>query len=133
TEMPFESLFGGGAMLMQIFYILAGLSITLGVFTRPFAVLLALLYAYAGYVYGWYILTYTDHIGLYALLILLGGGGFSLSRRLHINEVNAPRFIEHLRPYAFPFMRMCLGFGVLFASVYAKYLYSSLALNVVVM
>lgn len=133
TEMPFVSLFGGTTMLMQIFFILAGLSITLGVFTRPLALLLALVYAYAGYVYGWYVLTYTDHIGLYILLILLGSGDFSLSRQLRINEVDAPRFVEHLRPFAFPIMRMCLGFGVLFASVYAKYLYSSLALNVVVM
>ncbi len=133
TELPFESLFGGAALLMQIFFLLAGLSITLGIFTRPFALLLALVYLYAATTYGWYVLTYTDHIGLYILLILLGGGGFSLSRRFHINEVNTPRFIERLRPLAFPIMRGALGFGVLFASVYAKYLHSSLALNVVVM
>jgi uncharacterized membrane protein YphA (DoxX/SURF4 family) len=133
TEIPFETLFGSAAVLMQVFFLLAGLSITLGIFTRPFALLLALLYAYATLDYGWYMLTYTDHIGLYVLLILLGGGGFSLSRRLHINEVNPPRFIERMRPLAFPIMRAALGFGVLFASVYAKYLHSSLALNVVVM
>ncbi len=133
TEMPFDTLFGGAAPLMQIFFLLAGLSITLGIFTRPFALLLALIYLYSAWIYGWYVLTYTDHIGLYILLILLGGGGLSLSRRLHINEVNAPAFIERLRPLAFPIMRACLGFGVLFASVYAKYLYSSLALNVVVL
>ncbi len=133
TEIPFTSLFGSGTMLMQIFFAVAGIAIMLGVFTRPFALLLGLIYAYAGYVYGWYIFTYTDHIGVYLFLILLGGGGFSLSRRLHINEMNAPRFIERLRPLAYPILRVSLGFGVIFASIYAKYLYSSLALQVVIM
>lgn len=133
TEMPFSSLFGSASTFMQGFFILAGAAITLGVFTRPFAILLSLVYVYAGYIYGWYVLTYTDHIGLYILLILLGGGGFSVSRRFRINEMQMPNFVERLRPIAFPVMRACLGFGVLFASVYAKYLYSSLALNVVTM
>lgn len=133
TEMPFVSLFGNASMMMQIFFVAAGIAIMLGIFTRPFALLLALVYAYAGYVYGWYIFTYTDHIGVYLFLILLGGGGYSLSRRLHINEMNMPRFIERLRPLAFPILRVFLGFGVIFASIYAKYLYSSLALQVVIM
>lgn len=133
TEIPFETLFGAVSGLMQIFFVAAGIALILGVFTRPFAVLLALIYGYAGYVYGWYIFTYTDHIGLYILLILLGSGGYSLSRRLHINEVNAPRIVEHLRPLAFPILRILFGFGIMFASIYAKYMYSALALNVVTM
>lgn len=133
TEIPFVSLFGVGTALMQIFFLVAGACIAVGIFTRPFAIALAFVYVYAGYVYGWYVLTYTDHIGLYILLILLGGGAFSLSRALRINEMNMPSYIERARPLAFPILRMCLGFGVLFASVYAKYIYSSLALNVVTM
>ncbi|TSC63079.1 MAG: hypothetical protein Athens041674_327 [Parcubacteria group bacterium Athens0416_74] len=133
TEIPFDSLFGGVTMLMQIFFVIAGAALTLGIFTRPFALLLALVYAWAGYIYGWYIFTYTDHIGLYILLLLLGSGGYSLSRALHINEMNAPRIIEHLRPLAFPILRILFGFGIMFASIYAKYMYSALALNVVTM
>ena len=133
TEIPFDSLFGAASGLMQICFVAAGIALILGVFTRPFAVLLATVYAYAGYIYGWYIFTYTDHIGLYILLILLGSGGFTLSRRLHLNELNPPRIVEHLRPLAFPILRILFGFGIMFASVYAKYMYSALALNVVVM
>lgn len=133
TEMPFYTLFGNASILMQIFYVAAGISITLGIYTRPLAALLALVYIYAGYVYGWYVFTYTDHIGLYLLLILLGSGGWSLSRRLRINEMNAPSLLEHLRPLAFPILRILFGFGIMFASVYAKYIHSQLALDVVVM
>ncbi len=132
TEIPFDSLFGGATTFMQAFFVVAGISLTLGTFTRPFALALLLVYAYAGTVNGWYIFTYTDHLGLYILLILLGSGGFSFSRALHLNEVNAPRFIEQLRPFAFPILRMLFGFGVMFASIYAKYIYSALALQVVI-
>lgn len=133
TEIPFETLFSSASGIMQIFFGTAGVALMLGIFTRPTAILLALIYGYAGYVYGWYIFTYTDHIGLYILLILLGSGGYSMSRLLHINEVNAPRFIERLRPMAFPILRILFGFGIMFASIYAKYMYSALALNVVTM
>lgn len=131
TEIPFESVFASATVPMQVFFVLAGAAITLGVWTRPFALLLALVYVYAGSVYGWYIFTYTDHIGLYLLLVVLGSGGFALSRTARINEPNAPSYIEHLRPLAFPMFRMLFGFGIMFASIYAKLIYSQLALEVV--
>lgn len=132
TEIPFDSVFGTATFAMQIFFVLAGAAITLGVWTRVFALLLAAVYGYAGSVYGWYIFTYTDQIGLYLLLILLGSGGFALSRTIRLNEPDMPSLLEHIRPLAFPIFRMLFGFGIMFASIYAKFIYSQLALEVVV-
>src|SRR3989338_4772255 len=78
TEIPFERLFGGLSSGMQILFVVSGLAVILGIFSRWIAVLMIALYAYTGYVYGLYVLTYTDHIGAYLTLAILGSGQWSL-------------------------------------------------------
>ena len=132
TEIPFSSLFGPLSDIFQLILVAVGAAITLGLCTRPLSLLLTCIYAYAGLVYGWYIFTYTDHLGVYLLLLIVGGGTLSLDRTLPTLGSIGEALLEKYRPYAFPILRTLFGFGIMFASVYAKYLHSELALQVVV-
>lgn len=133
-ELPLQRLFGGASELAQAALIALAAFILLGVFVRTAALLLLGLYAYAYIVFGWYVFTYTDHLGAYLLLLIFGSGRFALGRRF--NMARAPQRIHslfhRLSPYAFPLMRMLFGFGIMFASVYAKFFHSALAYQVVV-
>ena len=132
TEIPFERLFGGLSSGMQILFVVSGLAMILGIFSRWIAVLMIALYAYTGYVYGLYVLTYTDHIGAYLALAILGSGEWSLDHYFRTARFsNALSFLRSFTPLALPGLRILFGFGIMFAAVYAKYLHSELALQVV--
>lgn len=132
-ELPFAQLFGAYAGAMQIAFVVFGLLIALGVYTRTISALLLGLYAYACCIFGTYLLTYTDHLGAFTLLLILGSGHWSLGQRF--NMARMPNgmhfFLRQFAPYAFPLMRMLFGFGIMFAAIYAKFIHSELALQVV--
>ncbi len=133
TEIPFHLLFGGGSAVAEIVLLLLGVAVLVGFWTRVAALVSLALFAYAGSVLGWYMLTYADHAGAYIALILLGSGILSLDKvagrggKLPFFELT--RF-SHL---AFPLLRIFFGIGIMFASIYAKYVHSQLALDVVVL
>ncbi len=132
-EYGFGQLFGHGLFneLMGIAMFVSGIAILAGLFTRHVALALIALWLYAASVVGITILNYTDFLGAFVLLYILGGGMWSLD---HALGLRAPRHALHsrLHHYAFPIMRMSLGFGAMFAALYAKYFYAQLALEVVV-
>lgn len=132
-ELPFEQLFGDASGLAQVGLMALGVFILLGLYVRTTAAILLALYVYAYTVFGWYIFTYTDHLGAFLLLLLLGSGPWSLDRRVNGGRMPATlrMFFHHLSPYAFPIMRILFGFGIMFASIYAKFIHSQLALDVV--
>lgn len=135
TELWLSTMFGSATQLAQMVLITCGLMLVLGVYTRYAAYVLLGLYVWAGYTFGVYVLTYTDFLGAFALLAMLGAGIWSIDSvyNLHGHEPKAlSRLHARLSPYAFPFLRICFGWGVLFASVYAKFMYSELAYQVVV-
>lgn len=133
-ELSFERLFGDFASTAQGVLIAFGILILLGIYTRTVAFLLLALYAYAYTVFGFYMLTYTDHLGAFLLLFILGSGHWSIGQRF--NLVRMPNglhfFLRQFAPYAFPLLRILFGFGIMFAAVYAKFIHSELALQVVV-
>ncbi len=129
SELYLSALFGSATMTIQYGLALLGISLALGLFTRPVSYTLLALYAYTLVVFGSYALTYTDFLGAFTLTAILGGGMWSLDS---LRRVHTPHFIHTLQPFAFPFLRICFGWGVLWASVYAKYIHSNLALEVVV-
>lgn len=131
-EYPFHMIFGYGygSTFAVIATFVLGVMILAGFFTRYAALMLMALWAYAGVVVGITILDYSDFLGAFVLLYALGGGMWSLD---HLFGIRGPKHksVARLQPYAFPIMRAALGFGAMFAAVYAKYIHSQLALEVV--
>jgi len=133
-ELPFTQTFGEYAPLVTIVVAVIGLLITIGFWTQ-FAALVALgLYAFAVVKYGSYMLTYANYLGEIVMLLLLGTHRLGVERFRSIAE--APRHIldvlaRKFAPYGFLFLRVCFGISLVFASVYAKFIYSNLAFQVV--
>lgn len=132
TEIPFDRVFGGLSTFMQVFFVLCGVSVVLGAYTRYIAVIMAAIYVYAGVLYGTYIFTYTDHIGGFIFLAILGSGEWSINHRFKIGQGHRIEALRKWTPLAFPALRIFFGFGIMFASIYAKFLHSQLALEVVI-
>ena len=133
SELTLSHVFGSGAMLMQIVLLLLGVGATLGYRTRLVGLGMLIVYGLAFWSVGSYILTYTDFLGAALLITILGGGLYSLDGMLGIHAPRAlTSFTNSLEPYAFALLRMCFGWGVLYASVYAKFIHSQLALEVVI-
>ncbi|OGG68939.1 hypothetical protein A3C20_01735 [Candidatus Kaiserbacteria bacterium RIFCSPHIGHO2_02_FULL_55_25] len=132
-ELPFEPLFGSLSFFLQLAFVAGGAMVLVGLFTRYIAALLLALYLFAAIEDGLYLLTYANYIGMFLLLLILGSGIWSLDWRYrfarlpHALSQLARRF-DHI---AFPVMRVFFGFGLIYASVYAKFLHSQLALDVV--
>ncbi|MSU73595.1 hypothetical protein EXS56_00445 [Candidatus Kaiserbacteria bacterium] len=133
TEISFESLFGSLSLVMQGLFVLGGAAIIAGMYVRTVALFSIAVYAYAASVLGWYVLTYTDHLGGYLLLLILGAGSWSLENLLQRGHTphSLRRYLQPYVPLAFPAMRMLFGFGIMFAAIYAKFIHSQLALEVV--
>lgn len=133
SELFLSQGFGSFAPALQCILAILGITATLGVATRLTGAGMLTIYAAAYWVFGSYILTYTDFLGAALLITILGGGLYSIDSRLGKEPLHIiARLTSSLRPYAFPLARICFGWGVLFASVYAKYLHSELAYQVVV-
>lgn len=132
SELWMSRIFGESVLLIQIFAGLLGLGAVLGYRTRLVGLGMLALYGLAFWLFGPYLLTYTDFLGAALLLTILGGGRFSLDGPL---GTHTPRFLatitQRLEPYAFALLRVCFGWGVLYASVYAKFIHSQLALEVI--
>lgn len=134
TEILFGELFGAASGVMQLIFLAAGVAVFVGLFTRYIALALICVYVYAALTFGSYILTYTDHIGAYIVLFALGGGTWSIDHSFGVGKL--PSFAHAISntivPYAFPILRMCFGFGIMFAAVYAKFIHSELAVQTVI-
>ncbi|MBI5645116.1 hypothetical protein HY970_03390 [Candidatus Kaiserbacteria bacterium] len=132
-ELSFSQLFAGGAELMGNALIVFGAAIVLGLYTRVIALMGIALYSIVAITHGTYLLTYADHLGAYLLLFLLGSGRFSLDEQFGLGRLAGPmqRVAKRYAYLAFPIMRVLFGFGIMYASIYAKYIHSQLALDVV--
>ncbi|HVU75578.1 MAG TPA: hypothetical protein VHD38_01935, partial [Candidatus Paceibacterota bacterium] len=125
--------FGAAAPYIQLLLGVLGVAATIGFATRAAGAGMLLIYAAAWGAYGSYMLTYTDFLGAAALITILGGGLYSIDAHIGWEPFKVlARVTTALRPFAFPVARICFGWGVLFASIYAKYLHSELAYQVVV-
>jgi len=133
-ELALTELFGDGAFVARAALVLLGVGVLLGIAVRIIALILIGLFAYAYIVFDWYAFTYADHLGSFLALLILGGGPWSLSERLDLPHL-LPGVRTALHRYAhlaFPLLRVLFGFGIMFAAVYAKFLHSELAYQVVV-
>lgn len=132
-ELPFTQLFGTAGSAVGIVCVAAGTLIVAGIGTRLIALCMLGVYAFAVYTFGWYAFTYSDHLGSFLVLLILGSGPWSLGVTYNIARMpfRLRLLLHRLSPYAFPLMRMLFGFGIMFAALYAKFIHSELALQVV--
>src|SRR5207244_2508272 len=65
------------------------------------------------------------------LALILGSGQFSIDHTLHWHSRFFGVLGRRLEPYAFPALRILFGLSIAFASYFAKFLHSQLALDVV--
>lgn len=131
SELFLSDAFGPYAGGLAITLALLGVMATFGIATRLTGLLMTILYVVALSAFGPYLLTYTDFLGVAVLLMVLGGGLFSFDSIRGEPFVGISRVTRRLRPYAFAVLRVCFGWGVMYASVYAKFIHSPLALAVV--
>jgi uncharacterized membrane protein YphA (DoxX/SURF4 family) len=132
-ELPFSDIFGSGAMLMQTIFVGLGILVLLGLYTRYVAMVMLGFFAYAVSVDGSYLLTYANYFGEFLLLLILGSGRWSLDRSFALGHLpDGLRYAAHqMEHLAFPLMRVFFGFSVMYAAIFAKFIHSQLALDVV--
>ncbi|MDB5238876.1 MAG: DoxX domain protein [Candidatus Parcubacteria bacterium] len=134
-ELQIHSLFAEGfASAVSISLMIAGALIVLGFLTRFMALYMLAVFTFAASTYGTYMLTYANYLGEAVLFLILGGGRWSLDGA--VPELRAldrafGRLARSAERYSFLILRVLFGTALFFASFYAKFLHSNLALQTV--
>lgn len=118
-ELPLHD-FGQYAVYLEYILYLAGVLVLVGVGARIGAALAMLVFLCGAVLYGSYMLNYANYLGEMLAIFLLSGW-VGLPKRVHPN-------VEAL---AFLLLRIPFGISVAFASFYAKFLHSNLALSTI--
>lgn len=132
-ELPLGSVVRNVSAL-SAFLMLGGFLILIGCLTRYVAMFGVIFFAVLVFHYHAYMLNYVNYLGEMLLASILGGGKWSLDRSL-IPLVRLERMwqssVDKFEKYAFLILRILFGTAVVFASFYAKFLHSNLALDTV--
>ena len=133
-ELPLAELFGGAAGILQALLIILGVAVFAGIYARAAAFIAILVYFSAVAAGDWDVFSYVNHLGAYLFLGLMGSGEWALDSRWHAGRLLSAlhSFLEKLRPLAFPLLRMSFGLAIMLAAIYAKYVHSELAEQVVI-
>ncbi len=133
-ELPFSVFLSPQAEhVFALVVMIAAVFISFGLLTRLMALFGLILYIFLCAHYGIYMVTYANYLGEMILFLILGGGPLSLDRVMSPFKIEKMFFgiARILEPYAFFIMRMFFGSALIFASFYAKFLHSNLALDTV--
>lgn len=106
-ELPLSD-FGGWGVLLQLALFVSGALILFNVYVREGALLALGVFAAGAFMYGWYALTYLNYLGEILLALFL--------------------LRPQLERYGFLLVRVTFGASVIVAALYAKLMYSNLAL-----
>lgn len=122
------------AHVLSLVLMAAGVLIIVGFLTRLCSFLVLAVFIFTISQYHGYMLTYINYLGEAILVLILGGGRWSVDNRFDILgglEHGMHRITEFLEPYSFLLLRILFGSAVFFASFYAKFFHSNLALQTV--
>jgi len=131
-ELPLSSIFGQYADFVGVTLMIVGLLILIGFLTRTMGIIALSVALFAVYQKGFYILTYANYIGDILFVSFLGAHVWSLDKHLlewHGFMGVIERFVEK---YSFLMLRITFGISLIYASVYAKFIHSELALRTVI-
>ena len=134
-ELPLAALYGSAAGFMQALLNVLGIAILICAYPRAAALIAILVYFSAVAAGGWYVLSYINHFAAYFFLFVMGSGMWSLDLGWGFRKrvpLAVETFIEHLRPLAFPLLRIGFGAAIMIAAVYAKYVHSELTYQVAI-
>lgn len=131
-ELPLSSIMPNQEFFLRLLLLFLGILITLGLWTRSASLTVLATFIFAIFRLHAYMLTYLNYLGEIMLALILGGGLFSTDHLLGKKPKSMIRLLgHHIERYAFLILRVCFGFSIFFASFYAKYLHSNLALQTV--
>ncbi len=115
------------ASVLTVLLFIAGVFITVGLFTEYVALLGVLMYLFSFWKFGSYMFSYVNYAGELLLLLLLGSRQYSLDS-LFFNK--RERFIS-LKRFEPTVLRVAYGLALAYAAVYIKFLHPALTLEVV--
>jgi uncharacterized membrane protein YphA (DoxX/SURF4 family) len=131
-ELPFLNFAGSYVWAIQAIFYVCGSLIAIGLFTRYAAVPVLFVYLLGVAHWGVYMLNYANYLGEIFFALILGGGYLSID---HGKPMGLPKWwkkwARKLEPYAFPILRVLFGVSIAFASLYAKFIHSDLALDTI--
>jgi uncharacterized membrane protein YphA (DoxX/SURF4 family) len=139
-ELSLAATFGAAAEAVKILLVIMGILLIIGFYTRIVAFASLVLFGYAVYAHGAYMLTYANYLGGIIVLLILGShhgvhprtvAALARARRHLLGLANwVEPLAKKLAPYSFALLRICFGISLLYASFYAKILHNNLALQV---
>ncbi len=106
---------------------LIGILLVCGLFTEIAATLAFILYFFAVFAYGTYLLTYINYLGEIATLILFGSRFLSFDTLIFGKLKRFPK----LRAYENTIIRVCYGGALLYAAIYIKVIHAQIPLDVI--
>lgn len=131
-ELPLREIYGVAAPFLAWLFVILGLSITVGFLTRPLGLLALLIVFLTVFTNGSYMLTYSNYFGDIIFVGFIGAHIWSVDKHLlqwHGVMGRLERLVER---YAFLILRVTFGFSLIYASLYAKFIHSELALRTVI-
>ncbi len=132
-ELPLSRTFPSGANLAGDLMMLIGVLLIVGFLTRLASLIGICFFAAAVYSHGLYMLNYLNYFGEMFLVFALGGALWSVDATWRRDATSRfwKRIERSLERYSFLVVRICFGLAIFFASFYAKFLHSNLALATV--
>jgi uncharacterized membrane protein YphA (DoxX/SURF4 family) len=134
-ELPLLPAYGAYTPVVTAVLVAIGILIIFGIYARAAAFVALLLFSYAVYRNGIYMLTYTNYLGEILVLLILGnhhGASPTVSLKGEMGKLARwyQGLAKKLAPYSFALLRLCFGISLFYASIYAKILHNNLALDV---
>ena len=127
-ELPLKELFGEASTGVRALLLLSGLSLILGIYPRVAGFLGVAVFFFPLLSRGFYMLNYGTYFGE-ALVVLALGSSYAL---YEFHQTQRWKIIDAaFAKYKFLVLRIFFGSSLIYASLYAKYIYGSLALETV--
>ena len=135
-ELPLAAVAGPHALLLRIALFACGGLILLGLLTRVAACAALAIFLLGVARFHWYLLTYSNYLGEMIITLIAGGNLLAADRLLSTRFKAFSRILSsaaspRLEEIGFLALRVSSGAAIFFASFYAKFLHSSLALDTV--
>lgn len=119
---------------VSIIFMVLGVCIALGFLTRIATIIGLLFFGMAVGMYHSYMLTYINYCGELILMLILGSGFWALDNHIQFAK-SLDRLFNPLHmlfeQYGFFILRVLFGIALIYASMYAKFIHSDLALDTV--